>query len=469
MKKFMGKNFLLTNETAKKLYHEHAAKMPIIDYHCHINPEEIASNRKFDNISQVWLAGDHYKWRAIRSNGVEEPFITGNASDKEKFEKWAQTLPKAIGNPLYHWTHLELKNYFHYDGVLNEKTCDKVWDLCNRQLKDDCLSVRGMIDQSNVKLICTTDGPFDDLKYHKQIAEDPTCKVKVLPAFRPDCIVNIENPNYDKLMTALSEVAQMPITNVKELYAALESRISYFDSFGCRLSDHGLTYVVFAPATEKEVEDIFAKAMRREALTQLETEQFKTAILLFFGREYAKRGWAMQIHYGVLRSNNTKMKQAVGPDTGFDCVGDFSCAQELQKLLDTLNSADALPKTILYSINPNDNAMLATMIGSFQDSTAAGKIQHGAAWWFNDTKMGMEQHMENLASLSLLGNFIGMLTDSRSFLSYARHEYFRRILCNYIGTLVENGEYPNDMETLGQMVEDISYNNAVRYFGFEID
>ena len=470
MKAFMDKDFLLTTETAKKLYHEHAAKMPIIDYHCHINPQEIAEDRKFDNIFQVWLGGDHYKWRAIRSNGIEEKYIVGNeTTDKEKFEKWAQTLPRAIGNPLYHWTHLELQRYFDYNDTLSAKTCDEVWDLCNAKLQQDNMSVRGLIDQSNVKLICTTDDPVDDLKYHKMIAEDPTCKVKVLPAFRPDKALYIERAGFAEYIAKLGEAAGKEIQDVEGIRAALSDRIAFFDSLGCRAADHCLDYIPYVEADEACLNAIFQKGLAAEKLTKDEIDAFKTTLLLHCAKEYAKYGWVMQLHYGVLRNNNTKMFHAEGPDTGYDTMGSFDCAWQLSRLLDNLQMENALPKTILYSINPNDNAVLGTMIGCFQSSEAQGKLQHGSAWWFNDTKTGMEQQLQNLANLSLLGNFIGMLTDSRSFLSYTRHEYFRRILCNFIGNLVENGEYPADMEMLGQMVEDISYNNTVRYFGFQVD
>lgn len=468
MKAFMDREFLLTNETAKRLYHEHAEKMPIIDYHCHINPQEIAEDRKFENITQVWLGGDHYKWRAIRSNGVEERFITGDASDHDKFLKWSETLTKAIGNPLYHWTHLELRKYFDYDGVLNADTAEDVWNLCNEKLTDDSMTVRGIINQSNVKLICTTDDPIDSLVYHEQIKNDPTCTVKVLPAFRPDRAVAIEKADFAQYIEKLAEVSCQAIDSMDTLFAAIEKRLDFFGEHGCKASDHGVDYVPFVMASKEELDSILKKALSGESVTNEERDAFRTAVLLFLGRQYAKRGWVMQIHYGVLRNNNTKMFKRIGADTGFDTVGTYSCAQNIALLMDELDKTDELPKTVLYSINPADNAVLGAMIGCFQNSDAVGKIQHGSAWWFNDTKSGMEEQIKNLANLSLLGNFIGMLTDSRSFTSYPRHDYFRRILCNVIGQWVENGEYPCDMDALGKIVEDICYNNTAKYFGFEI-
>lgn len=469
MKNFMCEDFLLSNDTAKNLYHNYAAKMPIIDYHCHINPKEIAENRKFDNITEVWLGGDHYKWRGMRSNGIDEKFITGDAAPREKFQKWAGTLTKAIGNPLFHWTHLELKKYFGYDGVLNDNTAEKVWNLCNEKLASPELSVRGIIETSNVKLICTTDDPIDSLEYHTAIKNDPTCKVKVLPAFRPDKAVNIDAAIFTSYIEKLGEVCGTTISTLESLFTALRSRIEFFDSLGCKASDHGLDYVPYNPASLEEIDHIFKKALLGEAINKEEAEKYKTELLVFFGVEYAKRGWIMQLHYGAIRNTNQKMFAKLGPDTGFDCISTTGCANGIVGLLNALLEKDHLPKTVLYSLNPNDNEMLGTILGCFQGPEAAGKIQHGSAWWFNDTKTGMIKQMTDLANLSLLGNFIGMLTDSRSFLSYTRHEYFRRILCNLIGTWVENGEYPNDIEVLGQMVQDISYNNTVKYFGFDVE
>lgn len=468
MKQFMDSEFLLNNEPARILYHNYAEHMPIVDYHCHIDPKEIAENRKFENITQVWLGGDHYKWRAIRSNGVPERYITGDASDYEKFEKWAQTLEKAIGNPLYHWTHLELQKYFGYHGVLNSKTARQVWEICNAKLREDSMSVRGLIAQSGVRLICTTDDPIDSLEQHERIAADPTCEVKVLPACRPDRAIAIEKPDFAQYMEQLGAAGGIEITCMQDVYNALSRRLDFFGEHGCRASDHGLDYVPFQKASQEELNIILAKALRGEKLDRREVDAYRTALLLFLGRQYAVRGWVMQIHYGVLRNNNSKMFSRIGADTGFDTMGSYQCAQCLAALLDALDATDELPKTVLYSINPADNGMLASMIGCFQNADAVGKLQHGSAWWFNDTKTGMEAQITNLANLSLLGNFIGMLTDSRSFTSYPRHDYFRRILCNVVGTWVENGECPADYDALGRMISDICYHNTVRYFGFEL-
>ncbi len=468
MKQFMDQDFLLSTETAKTLFHEHAGKMPIIDYHCHINPEEIAKDRKFDNITQVWLGGDHYKWRQMRSNGVDERYITGDASDREKFQKWAETLEKAIGNPLYHWSHLELQRYFGYHGHLNGKTAEEVWNLCNAKLQEDGMSVRNLIRQSNVTLLCTTDDPADSLEWHKMIAEDETFDVQVLPAWRPDKAMNIEKPDYAEYLAKLGAAAGMEIKSFADLKAALKKRMEFFDGMGCKVSDHALEYVMYAPVSEAGVEELFAKRMQGTELTKEEVLQFKTAYMIFAGREYHRLGWAMQLHYGCKRDNNVFRYGQLGPDTGYDCIDNYAPSAQMADFLNALSAADELPKTIIYSLNPNDNAAIGTILGCFQDAGTIGKIQQGSAWWFNDHKSGMMEQMTSLANLGLLGNFIGMLTDSRSFLSYTRHEYFRRILCELIGGWVENGEYPADMEVLGNMAEDISYRNAVRYFGFEV-
>lgn len=468
MKPFMDKDFLLSTPTAQKLFHDYAAKMPVLDYHCHINPQEIAEDRQFENITQVWLGGDHYKWRQMRSNGIDEKYITGDAPDREKFQKWAETLEKAIGNPLYHWSHLELQRYFGYTGVLNGETAEEVWNLCNEKLQDKSMSVRNIIKQSNVTLICTTDDPVDDLKWHKMIAEDDSFDVQVLPAWRPDKAMNIEKPQYIEYLKTLSNVSGVNIKTFADLKEALVKRMEFFDSMGCRASDHALEYVMYKPATDEQIEEIFAKRMAGEELTELEQLQFRTAYMVFVGREYNRLGWAMQLHYGTKRDNNVLRYTQLGPDTGYDCINTYSSSAEMAALLNALNVTDELPKTIIYSLNPTDNAAIGTVLGCFQDSAAVGKIQQGSAWWFNDHKVGMTEQMTSLANLGLLGNFIGMLTDSRSFLSYTRHEYFRRIMCELFGNWVENGEYPADMKVLGKMVEDISYNNAVRYFGFKL-
>ena len=464
----MDKDFLLSNPTAVKLYHEFAEVTPILDYHCHINPKEIAEDRKFENITQVWLGGDHYKWRFMRSCGVEEKYITGDASDKEKFLKWAEVLGKAIGNPLYHWSHLELQRYFDFHKPLNKNTAEEAWEVCNRALASDDMSARNIVRRSNVTLLCTTDDPVDDLQYHKAIAEDETFEVKVLPAWRPDKAMNLEKENYLDYISQLEKVSGISIKSFKNLKAALVKRIDFFASMGCTVSDHGLEYVMYQPGTEEQIEKVFTKRLSGELPSRGEELKFKTELLLFICREYAKRDWVLQLHYGVKRDNNTKMFNLLGPDTGYDCIQNKTSAAELADFLNALAVTDELPKTIIYSLNPIDNAYIGTILGCFQNSEAVAKIQQGSAWWFNDHKIGMQDQMASLASLGNLSGFVGMLTDSRSFLSYTRHEYFRRILCNYIGTLVENGEFPEDYETLGEIVKDISYYNAVRYFKFPL-
>ena len=465
----MDENFLLSTETAQELYHEFAEKMPVLDYHCHINPQEIAEDRKFDTITQVWLGGDHYKWRQMRSNGVDEYYITGDAPDREKFQKWAETLEKAIGNPLYHWSHLELQRFFGYHGVLNEDTAEEVWNLCNEKLQQDSMSVRNLIRQSNVTLICTTDDPADDLRWHKMIAEDDSFKVQVLPAWRPDKAMNLEKPDYLEYLEKLGNVAGVEIKSFKDLKTALSKRMTFFDEMGCRASDHALEYVMYAPASEAEIEDIFTERLLGAKITREDELRFKTAFMMFVAGEYTKMGWAMQLHYGCKRDNNTTMYKKLGPDTGYDCINNYAPSSETADFLNALNEAGNLPKTILYSLNPNDDEALGTILGCFQNSDAIGKIQQGSAWWFNDNKTGMMKQMTSLANLGLLGHFNGMLTDSRSFLSYPRHEYFRRILCELIGGWVENGEYPKDMKSLEKIIKGISYNNAVRYFGFNLE
>jgi len=461
---FIHDDFILQTETAKALYHKYAENMPIIDYHCHINPKEIYENRKFENITQIWLGGDHYKWRLIRSNGVCENEITGDADDKTKFIHFAKMLPKAIGNPMYHWCHLELKRYFGYDGILNENTAEEVWNLCNAKLQEDSMSVCSIIEKSGVKMIGTTDDPIDDLIWHKKIRDENKCTAKVLPSFRPDKAVNIDKAGFTDYIAKLSEAANIEINTAEDVKKALTLRLEYFCELGCAASDHGLDYVYYNEATDEEVNAIFQKAMKGESVTRDEAEKYKTAIMLHVGREYAKRNVVMQLHYGAQRNTNTAKFNKLGPDTGFDCISTYNCGEAITAFLNALEVDGLLPKTILYSLNPGDNQLLDTIIGCFQGTEAAGKIQHGSAWWFSDTKSGMEAQLESLANLSILGNFVGMLTDSRSFLSYTRHEYFRRILCNLFGKWVENGEYPADEQQLGQMVVDICYNNAKRYF-----
>ena len=469
MKAFMDKDFLLNTPTAQTLYHDYAAKTPILDYHCHINPQEIAQDRQFENITQVWLGGDHYKWRFMRSCGVEERYITGDAPDKEKFFQWARVLGKAIGNPLFHWSHLELQKYFGYHGVLNKKTAQEVWDLCNKKLADPSMSVRSLIKQSNVTLICTTDDPVDTLEWHKKIADDTSFDVQVLPAWRPDKAMNIEKPTYTEYLSALSEASGTAIHTFADLKQALSARMDFFASMGCSVSDHALEYVMYAPASLDELEAIFAKRLAGSTITREEELKFKTAFMVFVGKEYAKRGWVMQLHYGCKRDNNTLRFNQLGADTGYDCINNYAPSSEMADYLNALIQTDELSKTIIYSLNPNDNQAIGTILGCFQDSTAVAKIQQGSAWWFNDHKTGMQDQMISLANLGNLSGFVGMLTDSRSFLSYTRHDYFRRILCNLIGTWVENGEYPADYETLAEIVKGICYNNAVKYFGFDLE
>lgn len=468
MKNFMDEEFLLSTPTAQKLYHEYAEVMPIIDYHCHLNPQEIFEDRKYENITQVWLGGDHYKWRQMRSNGTEEKYVTGDASDREKFQKWAETLEMAIGNPLYHWSHLELKRYFGYDGYLNGDTAEEVWNLCNAKLAEAGMSARGLITQSNVKLVCTTDDPADTLEWHQKIAADETFDVQVLPTWRPEKAMSPEKPDYLDYLKKLSAVSGVEINSYAKLMEALKIRLDFFVSVGCKITDHSLAYVMYAPATEEEIEAIFAKRLAGELPTAAEEAQFKTAMMVALGRMYNEKNMAMQVHYGVKRDNNSAIFNKLGPDAGIDCINNFAPSSEMADFLNALASTNELPKTILYSLNPNDNASIGTIIGCFQDSSAVAKIQQGSGWWFNDHKTGMIEQMTSLANLGLLGNFIGMLTDSRSFLSYTRHEYFRRIMCELIGGWVENGEYPADYKVLEKIVKGISYNNAVRYFGFDL-
>lgn len=463
MNKFMDNDFLLSNEIAKTLYHDYAKDMPIIDYHCHISPEEIAKDIHFDNITQVWLGGDHYKWRQLRSNGVDEYYITGNASDREKFQKWAETLPLLIGNPLYHWSHMELKKYFGYDGILNENTAEDVWNLCNEKLKH--ISARDIIIQSHVDVICTTDDPADPLNWHKEIAHSDF-PVKVFPAWRPDRILNIEKPGFAPYIQQLSDISGIPIHSFADLKKAVLVRMDLFDDCGCKVSDHGLSYVMYEPYEPEEIDHIFRYVMEGYPINEKQILKYKTACLEFMAQEYHKRHWVMQLHFGVMRNNNTKQFALLGADTGFDSIGNYVDVSQLSSFLNCLAKDDSLPKTILYSLNPTDNATIDSLMGCFQDGTPLGRIQHGAAWWFNDCKQGIYEHLSSLANLGILGNFIGMLTDSRSFLSYTRHDYFRRILCNLIGTLVENGEYPCDYDTLGKIIRNISYGNAKKYFNF---
>lgn len=455
---------MLKNETAKRLYRSFAKDLPIIDYHCHINPKEIYEDKRFEDITEVWLGGDHYKWRLIRSNGVIEDEITGGADSKTKFLRFAQALQKSIGNPMYHWTHLELKKYFNYDGILSADTAEEVYRLCNAKLKEPEMSARGIINASNVEMIGTTDDPIDSLEWHIKLASDASFKAKVLPSFRPDKAVNIEKPGFAEYIQALGNASGIDIKSVSDVKDALTKRLDFFCEHGCKVTDHGVDYLAFSPASDSEIERIFSKAIQKEAVTADEADKYKTAVMLHLGREYAKRNVVMQIHFNVQRNPNKRLLDSIGPDTGFDCMMTKDCSIALTGFLNALDLTCSLPKTIIYSLNPADNEMIDTVIGSFQGSEVPGKIQHGAAWWFSDTKSGMEAHLRSLANLSILGNFVGMLTDSRSFLSYTRHDYFRRILCSVIGEWVEDGEYPDDEKALGEIISGICYYNAKRYF-----
>ena len=468
MTPFMNEDFLLKTETAKKLYHQHAANMPIIDYHCHINPQEIYEDRRYDSITQVWLGGDHYKWRAMRSCGVAEYYITGDASPAEKFQKWAETIPNLIGNPLYHWTHLELQRYFGIYEPLNGKNAMEIYEKCNAILSQPDMSARGIIAKSNVKLLCTTDDPADDLCWHEKMAADATMPAIVLPAFRPDKAMRADKPYFPQYVQKLEGVVGYAINSMDDMRKALTERINYFEAHGCRTADHGLDYAFYVEATEEQLDDIFARAKAGKAITWEEQLAYHTTLLVHCGKSYKKYDWVNQLHFGCIRDNSKKMHTKLGVDTGFDAINDQSNALGLSRLLSAYEMSDALTKTIVYSLNPSDNGVVGTLIGCFQsDSPIPGKIQQGSAWWFNDHKPGMEAQMVSLMSLGAFGTFNGMLTDSRSFLSYTRHEYFRRILCNLIGRMVEDGEYPADLEALGQMVENISYNNTRRYFRFD--
>ncbi len=469
MKPFLNENFLLSTETAIRLYHEYAKNAPIVDYHCHIDAAEIAQDVRFENLTQLWLGGDHYKWRYMRSCGVDEYYITGDASDKEKFMKWAGVLEFAIGHPLYHWSHLELQRYFGIEKPLNHSTAEEIWNTANTKLASESMSARNIIRNSGVTLLCTTDDPVDALNYHDEIANDKSFDVKVLPAFRPDNAMNIEKEGYLSYLKQLEDVCGYKITSFDILKQAIRDRIKYFHTHGCVLADHGLDCMIFHPADDTEIERIFTMRLEGQMPDFDETNHFHTAFLLFVHREYVKYNWTSQLHFGCKRDNNRKMFERIGANTGFDCIRNNTPSGAVADFLDALNYTDELPRTILYSLDPNDNAMLGTLIGCFQDSTAVSKIQHGSAWWFNDHRIGMQNQLSNLASAGNLSGFVGMLTDSRSFVSYTRHEYFRRILCDYIGTLVENGEFPADFTTLGNIVKNISYNNAVRYFGFDLD
>ncbi|MDD3212906.1 MAG: glucuronate isomerase [Eubacteriales bacterium] len=469
MQTFMGKDFLLDTDTAKKLYHEVAAECPIIDYHCHINPREIYEDRHYENITQVWLGGDHYKWRLMRCAGVPEHLITGDATDHEKFREWARVLGLSIGNPLYHWSHLELQRFFGYNGTLSLETAETVWNTVNAKLWKQEFGVRGLIERSNVELICTTDDPVDTLEWHRKLAEDPSFTTAVLPAWRPDKAMNLEKPTYLEYLGKLAETSGVEIGTFAALKEALRARMAFFHKNRCRLSDHALNYAMYVPADEAEIERIFADRLAGKPITGEDELKFKTAFIQFVAGEYKRMGWTMQLHFGCHRDNNTAMFDRLGPDTGYDCIDTYTPSAQLAALMGALEADGRLPKTVLYSLNPNDDAAIDSICGCFQNDEAVCKVQHGSAWWFNDHLKGMTDQLTSFANLGYLAGFVGMLTDSRSFLSYPRHEYFRRILCRLLGQWVEEGQYPNDFESLATIVKGVCYENARRYFNFPME
>ena len=467
MKPFMDDNFVLDTKTAQELYHNHAAKMPIIDYHCHLIPQQVGDDIIYQNLAQAWLYGDHYKWRAMRTNGTDEKYCTGDASDYEKFEKWAETVPNTIRNPLYHWTHLELRRYFGIQDILNPDTAKKVYDEASAKLNTPEYSVRGLMKKMNVEVVCTTDDPIDNLEYHKK-CKDEGFSSKVLPTWRPDKAMAVDDAqSYNSYVDKLSEVSGVAISKFADLIAALQKRHDFFAEMGCKLSDHGVEEFYAEDYTQSEVDSIFEKIRGGKSLSQDEILKFKSAMMYEFGVMDHSKGWTQQVHYGAIRNNSTRLFNKLGPDTGFDSIGDFNVGKAMSSFLNRLDMEDKLPKTIIYNLNPRDNELVATMLGNFQDGSIPGKIQMGSGWWFLDQKDGMEKQMNSLSVLGLLSRFVGMLTDSRSLLSYPRHEYFRRILCNLIGNDVEKGLIPKDIGLLGTMVENISYYNAKNYFNFQ--
>ena len=467
MKPFLDENFLLQTKTAQELYYQFSEKLPIIDYHCHLPVEDIANNRSFTSITKAWLEGDHYKWRAMRANGIDEEYCTGKStSDFDKFKKWAQTVPFTLRNPLYHWTHLELQRYFGINELLNADSAERIYKETGEKLQEDDFSCRGLLKKMNVEVVCTTDDPIDSLKFHSQLREE-AFEVSVLPAFRPDKAMAVENSSaFNEYIDKLSEVGDIDISSYKNLLQALRKRHDFFDLEGCKISDHGIENFYAPNYTDTEVENIFNKIRSGNELTQFEVSQFKSAMLIEFGIMDHEKGWVQQYHYGALRNNNLLMYQLLGPDTGFDSIADGSSAKAMGAHLNKLASAEKLAKTIIYNLNPSDNEVVATMIGNFQDGVIPGKLQFGSGWWFLDQKDGMEKQINALSNLGLLSRFVGMLTDSRSFLSYPRHEYFRRILCNLIGSDIENGLLPYDIDLMGNLVSNISYHNAKQYFDF---
>lgn len=467
MKSFMGEDFLLSTETAEEIFNYGAKNTPIFDWHCHLSPKEIYENKTPRDITELWLGGDHYKWRAMRSCGIGEEYITGDASPYEKFLKYAETLSFCIGNPLYHWTHLELQRYFDIYEPLTHKSAPSIWKKCNEKIQNGGFTPRELIEKSNVVCVCTTDDAADTLEYHALLAKDESFKCKVLPAFRPDKALLIGTPDFISWIKRMETAAEMKIDSFAALKEALKKRIEFFDKMGCRAADHSLSYCPYKEATDEELEDIFSKALAGENFNADELDKYRTALLRFFGEEYSRKGWVMELHLGAMRNNNTKMFERLGADTGFDSVNDYPIAENLSRFMDSLDKEGILPKTVLFTLNPKDNTVLGTMLGNFQSIEAPSKIQFGSAWWFNDNYDGMRKQLSDLANLGVLGKFIGMITDSRSFLSYPRHEYFRRILCEMLGDLVEEGKYPCDIAFLSQIVADISFNNAKKYFGLE--
>jgi glucuronate isomerase len=467
MKKFLDENFLLESKTAQRLYHEYAKDMPIIDYHNHLPPNEVAEDKNFENITKVWLNGDHYKWRAMRTNGIDEKYITGEASDFEKFQKWAETVPYTLRNPLYHWTHLELQRYFGITDILNADTAQKIYDETSAKLQTKEYSVRCLLEKMNVKLICTTDDPIDNLQYHQQIKAD-NWKIKVNPAFRPDKAMNVDDViTFNNYLTGLEKAADVSISTYNDYLAALKNRHDFFVANNCSVSDHGLEEIYAEDYTTTEIAGIFAKIRSGGVLTLDENRKFKSAMLVNFAEWDWEKGFVQQYHLGALRNNNSRMLKQLGPDTGWDSIGDFSQARALSKFLNRLDTNNTLAKTVIYNLNPADNELFATMIGNFNDGSSAGKIQWGSGWWFLDQKDGMTKQINALSNMGLLSKFIGMLTDSRSFLSFPRHEYFRRLLCNMFGEEVENGELPDDTGWIGSVIQDICYNNARDYFNLQ--
>ena len=465
MTNFIEEDFLLENSIAKELYERYAKDMPIIDYHCHLPVQDIAEDRQFKNLTEIRIAGDHYKWRAMRALGIEEKYITGNSSDEEKFQKWAETIPYTMRNPLYHWTHLELQRYFGITDLLNEKNAKKIYNQCNSLLATKAYSTRNLLKKMNVKVVCTTDDPADDLRHHKKIAEDGF-EVKVLPTFRPDGLLNIESDDFAAYLKRIGNQTKVDIKDFDSLIKAVASRIEYFHQHGCRLSDHGLERMLAEDFTKDEIDNLLKKKLEGENLATEESEKYQSALMLKLGSLYAERNWTMQLHLGPVRDTNSKLLNQIGKDAGVDSIGDLNQAKPLAKFLDTLNRNEDLPKTILYNVNPSDNEVMATMAGNFMSNSRKGKIQHGSAWWFLDQKEGMEKQLNSLSNMGLISCFVGMLTDSRSFLSVPRHEYFRRVLCNLFGKDIENKELPEDIEWIGKIIKDICYYNAESYFEF---